>query len=92
VTRPSAAEQDAALAALTGCITERKPDTELDASLLRLRLVADAKAGGASWAVIGAALGVSGKQAKRDAKALARAAQRDLVMLKRPHHVRRRGR
>ena len=34
---------DTALASLTGTITERKPETALDANLLRLRLVAEAK-------------------------------------------------
>lgn len=73
------AERDAALAALTGTVTQRKPETDLDRNLLRLRLLAEAKDRGIPWAVIGRSQGVSGKQAKRDAKALARETQRMLV-------------
>ena len=83
MTPPSAAEQLASLASLTGTVTERKPETALDANLLRLRLVAEAKDRGIPWAVIGASLGVSGKQAKRDMKALARETQRLLLVSKR---------
>ena len=83
MTPPSAAEQLAALASLTGTITERKPETALDANLLRLRLVAEAKDAGIPWTVIGRTLGVSGKQAKRDMKALARETQRLLLVSKR---------
>lgn len=99
MTPPTEAELDTALAALTGTITERKPETDLDRNLLRLRLAAEAKGAGIPWAVIGAALGKSGKEAKRDMKALARVTQRQLLSARaepraasRPHHVRRRGR
>lgn len=91
-------QQDAALAALTGCVTETKPQTALDASLMRLRMIADAKAAGVPWTAIGRVYGVSGKEAKRQAKALARETQRDLVAVRRapppqrPHRIRRRGR
>lgn len=80
---PDAFTIDTALASLTGTLTERKPETALDANLLRLRLVAEAKDRGIPWAVIGASLGVSGKQAKKDMKALARETQRLLLVSKR---------
>lgn len=70
---------DAALAALTGTITERKPVTDLDRAMLRLRLVAEAKDKGISWTVIGRALGCSGKEAHRRMKALAAQTQRELL-------------
>ena len=83
MTPPTCAEQDSALASLTGTITERKPETALDANLLRLRLVAEAKDAGIPWTVIGRTLGVSGKEAKRRTKALARETQRQLLLSKR---------
>jgi hypothetical protein len=95
---PSPERQDADLAALTGCVTQARPETALDASLMRLRMIADAKAAGIPWTAIGRVYGVSGKEAKRQAKTLAREAQRELVTARRspppqrPHHVRRRGR
>jgi hypothetical protein len=88
---PDVISIDEALAALTGTPAGPAPETALDANLLRLRLTAEAKGRGISWAVIGRSMGVSGKEAKRQVKALARETQRDL-MLKRPHQVRRRGR
>lgn len=56
--------------------------TGLDRDLLRLRLLAEARNRGASWTVIGRALGVSGKQAKRHVKALARETQRQVLLAK----------
>lgn len=76
---PTQAEQDAALAALSGTVTEAKPVTGLDRAMLRLRLVAEAKNRGVSWTVIGAAMGVSGKEAKRLMKRLAARTQHDLL-------------
>lgn len=77
---PTAEETDAALARLTGTVTEQKPDTELARNMLRLRLVRDAKMRGVPWAVIGAALGgISGKAAKSQMKHLARITQRQLL-------------
>ncbi len=76
---PSEAEQDAMLAALSGTVTERKPETDLDRDLLRLRLIAGAQQAGVSWNVIGRVYGVSGKEIKRQAKALARSAQARLL-------------
>lgn len=76
---PSPDDGLTALASLTGTVTERKPESDLDRNLLHLRLLAEAKAKGVPWAVIGAARGVSGKQAKRDAKTLARTTQRLLL-------------
>ncbi len=84
---PDAVTIDAALAALTGTMTERKPETDLDRNLLRLRLVAEAKMRGVPWTAIGRVLGVSGKQAKHDMKALARVTQRLLLAAKaKPAH------
>jgi hypothetical protein len=71
---------DAALAALTGTITERKPVTDLDRAMLRLRLVADAKDRGIPWAVIGRALGCSGKEAHKRMKLLAAQTQRTMLL------------
>ena len=76
---PDTVTIDTALAALTGKMTERKPETDLDRNLLRLRLVAEAKMAGVPWTAIGNVLGVSGKQAKHDMKALARVTQRQLL-------------
>ena len=48
----------------------------LDSDLTRLRLLAEARANGASWAAIGRTLGKDPKVAKRDAKRLARKTSR----------------
>jgi len=83
-TARSPEEVDAALAALTGTVTETRPDTELARNMLRLRLVAEAKARGVPWAVIGGALGgISGKAAKHEMKHLARVTQRQLLAAQR---------
>ena len=74
---------DAALAALTGNVGEEKPQSDLDRSLLRLRLVMEAKARGVSWRAIGRAMGTSGKACKADMKRLARDTQRDLLLARR---------
>ena len=77
---PTPEEQDTALAALTGTAGERKPVTELDRNMLRLRLARDAKMAGVPWAAIGRALGgISGKAAKAEMKRLARVTQRQLL-------------
>jgi hypothetical protein len=76
---PTPEQTDSALAALSGTITERKPVTDLDRAMLRLRLVAEAKDRGISWTVIGNALGCSGKEAHRRMKALAAQTQRQLM-------------
>lgn len=77
---PTPDQQDAALAALTGTVTEQRPDTELARSMLRLRLVMEAKQAGVPWAAIGQALGgISAKAAKREMKHLAAATQRELL-------------
>jgi hypothetical protein len=81
---PTPEETDAALAALTGTVTEAKPATDLARNMLRLRLVMDAKAKGVPWTAIGQALGgMSGKAAKHEMKALARITQRQLLASKR---------
>ena len=74
---------DAALAALTGTVGEEKPQNELDRSLLRLRLVMEAKARGVPWRAIGRTMGLSGKACKAQMKALARDTQRDLLLARR---------
>ena len=102
---PSQAELDQALAALTGTVTERKPEDDLQERLLRLRLVADARANNVPWARIGAIYGLTAKEAKRDMKRLRNRTQRDVLrsqgpmaeprpapVTRQPHHVRRRGR
>ena len=83
MTPPTADQQDAALAALTGTVGEQKPASDLDRDLLRLRLVMEAKARNVSWTAIGAAMGVSGKAAKAHMKALARVTQRAVLLAKR---------
>lgn len=77
---PSPEQQDAALAALTGCVTEAKPETALDASLMRLRMIAEAKSAGIPWTAIGRVYGMSGKEAKAMAKRLAARTQRYYVL------------
>lgn len=78
---PTPDQQDAALAALTGTVTEARPDSELARAMLRLRLVMDAKHAGIPWTAIGKALGgISGKEAKRETKHLAAATQRELMI------------
>ena len=78
---PQTPEQvDASLAALTGTVTEAKPDSEFTRNLLRLKMVRDAKMAGVSWTAIGQALGgISGKAAKAEMKHLARVTQRQLL-------------
>jgi hypothetical protein len=79
VTPPTPEQTDSALAALTGTITERKPVTDLERDMLRVRLIALAKEQHVPWAAIGSALGVDGKAAKRNFHALARRTQRDML-------------
>lgn len=79
MTDPDPAQEDAALAALTGTLTERRPDSELARNMLRLKLARDAKQAGVPWTAIGAALGMSGKEAKAHMKRLARVTQRQLL-------------
>ncbi len=80
MTPPSPEQVDAALAALTGTLGEEKPQSDLDRSLLRLRLVMTAKGRHISWSSIGATMGMSGKEAKREMKALARDTQAQLLL------------
>jgi hypothetical protein len=80
---PTPEQVDGALAALTGTVTEQKPDGDLDRNLLHLRLVMEAKGRGVSWASIGAAMGLSGKMAKAHMKQLARATQWELLRARR---------
>lgn len=78
--------ENAALAALSGTVTEQRPDTGLARNMLRLRLVLEAQRAGASWRVIGEALGgISGKAAKRHMKLLAAKTQRQLLAAKGAH-------
>ena len=83
MTPPSPERVDAALAALTGTVNEEKPQNDLDRSLVRLRLVMEAKARGVSWRAIGRTMGLSGKACKSDMKRLARDTQRDLLLARR---------
>ena len=80
LTPPTPEEQDAALAALTGTVSESKPESDLDRNLLRLRLVMEAQRRGVPWTAIGAAMGMSGKMAKAHMKALARVTQREVLL------------
>lgn len=74
---PTAAEVDAALAALG---QGKLPAPELSPGLRRAGLIGRAKDAGASWAEIGVAMGgIDGKAAKRYATRLARAVNRDLM-------------
>ena len=79
MTPPTAQEQDSSLADLIGAVADGNPVTPLGAGMLRLRLVKQAKDRGLSWAVIGALYGVSGKEMKRDMRALDRRVQRELM-------------
>lgn len=77
---PTPEQVDSALAALTGTVTEEKPETDLARNMLRLRLVMLAKERGVPWTAIGAAMGgLSGAMAKREMKHLARVTQRQLL-------------
>jgi hypothetical protein len=77
---PSPEEQDAALASLAGSTTERKPGTDLDRDLLRIRLVAEAREMGRSWAAIGACFGMPGQECKSHVKRLAARVNRELIL------------
>ena len=80
MTPPTPEQVDASLAALTGTVTEAKPDSEFTRNMLRLKMVRDAKMAGVPWAAIGQALGgISGKAAKAEMKHLARVTQRQLL-------------
>jgi isopropylmalate/homocitrate/citramalate synthase len=58
------------------------PDLEHD--IRQLQLIRQAKDGGATWAVIGATLGgITGKEAKRQARRLGARVQRELMAAKR---------
>lgn len=83
MTPPGPERVDAALAALTGTVNEEKPESDLDRSLVRLRLVMLAKARGISWRAIGRTMGLSGKACKAQMKALARDTQRELLLARR---------
>ena len=53
--------------------------TDLDADLLRLKMITVAKERGMSWAMIGRGLGMTGREAKRHAHKLARSCQRRVL-------------
>jgi hypothetical protein len=55
------------------------PVTDLDADLLRLKMIVTAKERGLTWAQIGSSFGMSGREAKRHAHHLARSCQRRVV-------------
>jgi hypothetical protein len=76
---PTPEQEDSALAALAGTITERKPTTQLERDMFRVRLIAQLKEQGVPWAVIGNALSTDGKQAKRDFHVLAQRTQRTML-------------
>jgi hypothetical protein len=64
VSDPAGADAASSLAAMIS--------TAPDGNTLRLALIDRAKAGGASWAQIGAVLGISGREAKRNTHKLRR--------------------
>jgi hypothetical protein len=72
---PTPAEETASLASLTGS----EPAGGLEPALMRLKLISDAREKNIPWSSIGAALGMSGKEAKASAKRLARYANRRLL-------------
>jgi hypothetical protein len=77
VSPPTEAEQDQSLARLTGS----EAASGIDPDLLRLRLISDARQAGIPWAMIGMSLGgMSGKEAKANAKRLARVVSRRLAV------------
>lgn len=74
--RPSETEQLASLAAMAGSNPEM-PEPGLKRDLLRLQLVGEAIANGATWAMVGRAMGYGGpKTAKAAVKRLHRSTQR----------------
>lgn len=75
---PTREEQNQALAALSGGTVPAPGLDFLQASLFRLRSVAEAQSAGRSWPEIGTALGMTGKEAKRHVKHLAAEANQAL--------------
>jgi hypothetical protein len=75
VSPPTPAEQDQALASLSGS----EIPANLDADIARLSLIARARSIGMPWASIGSALGMDAKTAKATAKRLARDTRRQLI-------------
>ena len=82
MTPPGPEAVDAALAALTGTLSETKPGNDLERALLRLRLVMEAQQRGVPWSAIGRIMGLSGKACKAHMKRLARDTQRQLFLAK----------
>ena len=82
MTPPTAEQEDSALAALTGTITESKPAGDLERNMLRLLLVKKARDRGIPWTVIGKPLGLSGKEVKAAMKRLAAQTQRTMLLEK----------
>jgi hypothetical protein len=68
-------EEDQALAGIEGAPVPE----DLNRDMLRLRLIAEARGRNVPWAVIGASLGMDGKQAKAMTKRLARDTRRQLI-------------
>ena len=69
--------QDPALAAVLAAVAEGKPVTAAQVAAALLEQTDALRARGATWAAIGAASGVSGRQAKRDAHKLAAKVKRE---------------
>jgi hypothetical protein len=75
VSPPTPAEQDQALASLSGSEVPQN----LDADIARLSLIAKARSIGMPWAAVGSALGMDAKTAKATAKRLARDTRRAML-------------
>ncbi len=73
------AEEDSDLAAIIQAVADGRPLTDLERDILRLRLITEARSRGATWAAVGAALGMSGQQAKKEARRLEHAVKETLL-------------
>lgn len=72
-------EEDSFFAAVVQAIADGHDPGDLGRDILRLRLITEARGRGATWAVVGAALGMSGQQAKKEARRLERTVKEGLL-------------
>lgn len=72
-------EEDSSFAAVVQAIADGHDPGDLGRDILRLRLITEARGRGATWAAVGAALGMSGQQAKREAHRLDRTVKEELL-------------
>lgn len=71
-----------ALARLSGTFITTIPSSQMDMATLQVHLTDAAVRAGASWAQIGATMGLGAKQAKHNQKRLAARVERNLLVLR----------